>query len=100
MTPIFKLQQKNTDLSEEAFRGKKQHMAQACIIKRKFENKGTFANLNLNRDTKQVIQRSKWRSIETVTHLQSLNPIQARGGCLGTPERFLSITFRAFEIIL
>ena len=30
---------------------------------------------------------------------RSLNPIQARGS-LGTPQRFLFITFRAFKIIL
>ena len=37
--------------------------------------------------------------LTTLNKLPHINPVQAKGS-LGTPQRFLSITLRAFEIIL
>ena len=68
----------NTDLSEETLDGKKTTQGSTFVLYQcKSENEGTFANLNLNRDTKEVIQKSRLRSIETVTHLQALTEITA-----------------------
>ena len=39
-------------------------------------------------------------SKETTASYLPINPIQAGGGSLGTPQRFLSITLKALEIIL
>ena len=36
-----------------------------------------FPKLKLNRDTKEVIQKSRRHSVETVTHLQALTEITA-----------------------
>ena len=64
----------NTDLSEETLdRKKTTHGSSIVLYQQKSENEGTFANLNLNRDTKEVSQKSRRCSIKTVTHLQALN---------------------------
>ena len=68
----------STDLSEETLeREKTTHGSSIVLYQRKSENEGTFADLNLNHDTKEVSQKSRWRSIETVAHLQALTEITA-----------------------
>ena len=75
MTPLSKLQQTILTCQKKPWTGKTTHGSSIVLYQRKSENEGTFADLNLNRDTKEVIQKSRRRSIETVTHLQALTEI-------------------------